>query len=194
MQRLAFIVLAVAVAVFIPAKAGDDPCSFKGYKPGMTITRDQLKDRSRFTPVKPKVYRPRRAKFYLCLDVHSPHYKQYIRVSGGEVVQVVREYAGEDVNRLIAALNSKYGDPAAGSLMPKVKTSFNPLWGKVKTQNSLLWVDDECGYDLELIAEQAFTAFTYGGGTSDRADLVISVSASEPGDAQDGETHDGLLD
>jgi hypothetical protein len=107
-------------------------------------------------------------------------FRQFLFVKGGIVSAVVREYAGDQVALVFAALEKRYGDPKAAPLMPTVKSGYSPFHAKVKLETQAYWDDPKCGYDLQFTKQNQMTMTGLGGGSTDRGALVITPTTETP--------------
>ncbi len=99
-------------------------------------------------------------------------FSEYVGRIDGRVVEIAREYDGEQILRLYEALTHKYGDPSIGEAIPQVKANYSPFGGSIKFESRALWRDDQCGLEIEMV-KQSRTVFTgFGGGSGDRAIVI----------------------
>ena len=197
-MKVAAVLLAMVSSVFVsfpqeqpsPPRTGqvaisqeEDPCLMGGFKPGMTIPEKDLKNKLKFLRRSPDLFRPRKGTSYQPVEKPGTP-KQFVIVLDGEIFAVVREFKGEEANKIVVALNEKYGAALTGNLVPKVKYDYVPLFGSVKVENSTLWRSEECHQDIEMISQQKMTTTAVGGGTFDRVAVVITKSGA-PGEGGD---------
>lgn len=168
------LLLAMALLSDGEPSAGD-PCLMGGFKPGMAF--DSPGDKTRFNREKPKVYRPKGADLYRVLGQQHP---TWVEVVDWKVVAVIREYEGDDADKVYLALEQKHGDAALGSLVPEVKTKFHPFGGSVIMETRALWQDTACGHAISFIRQNKTTILAYGGSGGGRAAVVVSASDSDP--------------
>jgi hypothetical protein len=160
-------------------------CAIGGFTIGQAVA--DIKNDKRFVKTTPKIYRNSSVTIYKTINSDT-RYVQYIGVKSGSVVALIREFSGDEVSKIFAALNQKYGDSVAADMMPHVKSGYSLFGGSVKMENRALWKDANCGLDIEMVKQTKMVITGVGGGSGDTAAVIWTKDSSPP----DGKS--GVLD